>query len=374
MRRFALTGLLIGTFASVAAAQQPQLTWEGEVNGPTRLVIQGDRVEVTGNSNVDRPNYRFADALPARPGEVTAEVVEGRGSVRVVEQPYRDNNFRAVVAINPRGSREFMRVNLFWQSARGGYANDRYGNDRYGYERGGGVRNRRGDTGGGSLNWAGQVDQEAVIEIRGDRVVERSVRGRRVYRQNLSMTSPLPRVDTNVSIADARGRGRVELVQQPSAANGYVAAVRIFDEENGAGDYSFTLNWGDQHSYQTSNTGVFGRNEPAYNPNDSVFGSRTRAGSGRVLFAGRIDGRVRVTIQGGRYSVETVSGQPPRDVRVDFGSPLPAVPVEVAVDRLRGRDDVRLLQRPDSSNGYRLVFEIDDKSGGQDDYEVEIRW
>jgi hypothetical protein len=369
MRRFALTGLLFGAFASVAAAQQPQLTWEGEVNGPTRLVIQGDRVEVTGNSDVRRPNFRFFESLPNRPGDVTAEVVEGRGSVRVVEQPYRDNDFRAVIALNPRGRSEFMRVNLFWQG--GGYGRDRGvpRDERYG------TRNRRGDVGGGSLNWSGQVDQEAIIEIRGRQVVERAVRGRPVSRHNVNMTGPLPRVDTNVNIADARGRGRVELVQQPNASNGYVAAVRIHDDENGVGDYSFTLNWGDQYGYQTGNTGVFGRNDPSYAANDdSVFGSRSRAGGGTILFSGRIDGRVRVTVQGGRYSIETLNGQPPRNVRVDFASPLPTIPVEVNLERRHGRDEVNLIQRPDSANGYRLIFEINDDSSGQDDYEVELRW
>jgi hypothetical protein len=374
MGRFAVTVLLMGAFASVAAAQQPQLTWEGEVNGPTRLVIQGDRVEVMGNSDVNRPNFRFYEALPNRAGEITADVVQGRGSVRVVEQPYRDNNFRAVVALNPRGRNEFMRVNLFWQG--GGYGRDRgvFNDDQSVYGRNRGVRNRRGDAGGGSLNWSGQVDQEAIIEIRGRQVVERSVRGRPVNRQDVNMTGPLPRVDTDVNIADARGRGRIELVQQPNASNGYVAAVRIRDDENGAGDYSFTLNWGDQYGYQTGNTGVFGSTDPNYDRNDNVFGTRSRTGSGTILFSGRIDGRVRVIVQGGRYSIETVSGQPPRNVRVDFAAPLPAVPVDVNIDRRHGRDEVNVIQRPDSSNGYRLVFEINDDSSGQDDYEVEIRW
>jgi hypothetical protein len=269
-----------------------------------------------------------------------------------------------------------MRVNLFWEAGggRGALGNDRYRDrdDQYGYGRG--VRNRRGDAGGGSLTWSGQVDQEAVIEIRGEQVVERAVRGRPVNRQNLSMTGPLPRVDTNVNIANARGRGRVEVVQQPNASNGYVAAVRIRDTENGVGDYSFTLNWGDQYGYQTDNRSVFGNNDRDYRESGSVFGDRSRTGSGTILFSGRIDGRVRVTIQGSRYSVETISGQPARNVRVDFASPLPAVPVHVDIQRRQGRDEVRLIQRPDSSNGYRLVFEIDDESGGQDDYEVEIKW
>jgi hypothetical protein len=296
-------------------------------------------------------------------------VVQGRGNVRVVEQPYRDNGFRAVIALNPRGQREFMTVNVFWDAARGGRNSGVFGNDQYG----GGARNRRGDSGAGSMRWTGQVDQEAVVEIRGRRVVERTLRGRPAYRQNVEMTSALPRTDTNVSIADARGRGRIEVVQQPSAANGYVAAVRIFDEENGAGDYSFTLNWGDQYGYQ-SNTGVFGQNDPNYSSNDSVFGTRTRAGSGEVLFAAQVDGRIRVTMQGGRYWIDVLSGAPPRDVRVNFGAPLPAVPVNVEIDRERGRDEVRLIQRPDASNGYRLVFEIDDESGGYDYYEVQAKW
>jgi hypothetical protein len=354
--------LLFGAFATAAVAQQPQLTWEGEVNGPTRLVIQGERVEVSGNSDVDRPNYRFFEPMPDRATNVTAQVVQGRGTVRVVEQPYRDNGFRTVVAVNPRGrQREFMTVNVFWEGRGNRGAGSVFGNDGYGR----GSRNRRADYGAGSVRWEGQVDQEAIIEIRGNRVVERTVRGRPAYRQNMEMTSPLPRVDTNVNIVDARGRGRIDVVQHPSASNGYVAAVRIVDQENGTGDYSFTLNWGDQYGSQTGS--VFGRNDPYY-------GSPAQAGSGRAIFAGRVDGRIRVTMQAGRYWIDVLSGAPPRDVRVSFDSPLPWAPVNVDIDRKHGRDEVRLIQRPDASNGYRLVFEIDDESGGYDNYEVEVKW
>jgi hypothetical protein len=367
MRRFALTGILFGAFVSTAAAQQAQLTWEGEVYGPTRLVIHGDRVDVTGNAQVDRANYRFFDQFPNRATNLTAQVVQGRGTVRVVEQPYRDNNFRAVVAVNPRGQREYMVVNVFWDAARAGRGGGVLGNQR--------AARRGAAAGAGSLTWSGQVDQEAVIEFRGRQVVERTLRGRPVYRHNVDMTSALPRFDTNVNLVDARGRGRVEVVQHPSAQNGYVAAVRVLDAENGAGDYSFTLNWGDQYGYQT---GAYGndpyRNDPYSGSTDSVFGSRARAGSGRVLFAGRVDGRIRVTMQGGRYWIDVLSGAPPRDVRVDFGSPLPAVAFDAEIERQRGRDEVRLIQRPDSSNGYRLVFEIDDDSSGNDYYEVEVKW
>jgi hypothetical protein len=98
------------------------------------------------------------------------------------------------------------------------------------------------------------------------------------------------------------------------------------------------------------------------------------AGGSGLMFSGRIDGRVRVIVQGERYWVQNMSGRPASEVRVDFGSPLPARPMNVELNRVQGRDEIRIIEQPSAQNGYRLVFEINDDSGGDDFYQVQARW
>ena len=157
--------------------------------------------------------------------------------------------------------------------------------------------------------------------------------------------------DTTVSLEGTEGRGEVRLIQQPRDENGYAARVRIRDHQGGAGDYSFTLLW----------------TRPAR-------GEETIARRGMV-WSGRVDGRVRVMVRGREAAAEVVNGAPVSGERANFYRDLPARDNQFAtVRRLRGRGRVELVEYPSRRNGYRLVFEIDDGSGGAGDYEVEVGW
>jgi hypothetical protein len=94
-----------------------------------------------------------------------------------------------------------------------------------------------------------------------------------------------------------------------------------------------------------------------------------------MRWSGRVDGRVRVTVRGNRAWTTRVSGGPVAGEQVSFGAPLPRREVsDVEIRKVRGRDDVETVERPSASNGYSLVFEIDDNDSGADDYVVEIVW
>jgi hypothetical protein len=189
--------------------------------------------------------------------------------------------------------------------------------------------------------------------------------------------------DTNVQLVDAEGRGRVELVEQPTRRNGNVAIVRIQDPEGGTGQYSFRLAWGG------------GSNDPYYSSGDAGYPSAGQGGvltpggsgvgygntgqlgatSGTMQWSGRVDGRVRVTVRGNRAHSTRVSGGPVQGEQVRFGGALPRGEVDdVEIRRLQGRDDVKIIQKPSAGNGYTLIFEIDDSDGGADDYVVEVTW
>jgi len=60
-------------------------------------------------------NHRITGFLPARDTTVRLENVEGPGTVEVIQQPERSNNFTAVVRVaNSQPSRAEFRFTLIW--------------------------------------------------------------------------------------------------------------------------------------------------------------------------------------------------------------------------------------------------------------------
>ncbi len=53
----------------------------------------------------------------------------------------------------------------------------------------------------------------------------------------------LARRPGSVTVNKNKGRGTVNVLQQPNAENDYVAIVQIFDNEKGAGDYEIEITW-----------------------------------------------------------------------------------------------------------------------------------
>jgi hypothetical protein len=373
--RYALITLFLVGPAIALAQDRPQLTWEGDVAGSATLYIQGDRVDVQGRDTgaVDRPRYRFNNPLPASRQRATMDVRRGRGRVEILEQPTPNNEFSLIVRIDPVGNRlERYVLDFFWDEDRQSNTRSRQRDDRIG------TRGRADDNfGSGSVTWSGQVDHEAIVEFRSRRAVVRTLRGRPVVGDRADFSSAMPRGNFNVRLEDASGRGRVELLGQPSADNNYAALVRIYDEEGGAGDYSFRLSWdGGDGSYSSNDS---------YRPINPSSGGILTPGGGLsggsytgaqvMRWSGRVDGTVRITFRDGRIYSTRVSGGPIQGERADVGSPLPRREVsDIDVRKLRGRGDVDVIQRPDSRNGYTLIVEIEDDDGGSDDYDLEVTW
>lgn len=336
-----LARLALLAFAGAAAfAQSPQFVWEGEVDGTSILSIRGNRVQIEDREGlpVQRQRYRFFERLPDSRLDARVEVREGRGRVRVLQQPRLDNNYTLVVSIEDRqGGSSFYSLEFYWDNSRGGFF--------------GGFPTSRTNLDGDRVVWSGRVDDEAIVECRRDRCRAEAVRGGPVTAERFRFTRPLPVRDTTVSLEGVEGRGEVRLIEQPRDENGYTARVRVRDHQGGAGEYAFTLLWA----------------RPARNEGDFA-----RRG---MVWSGRVDGRVRVMVRGREAAAEVVSGGPVVRAQASFMRELPARDNQFAtVRRLRGRGRVELVEYPSRRNGYRLVFEIDDSSGGAADYEVEVGW
>lgn len=95
----------------------------------------------------------------------------------------------------------------------------------------------------GRLRWRGRVDDEVLISVQGAGVTVRTIAGADVADSSFDFTSPLPQQELTVEVRKRKGRGSIEVIQQPSRFNSYVAVVRITDNKRGQDNYEFELVW-----------------------------------------------------------------------------------------------------------------------------------
>jgi len=95
----------------------------------------------------------------------------------------------------------------------------------------------------GQMTWRGRVDSEVLLEVRGNFVTEKLVSGRSFNNGRFTFTSSMPSRQLTLRVENKKVRGTVEVVEQPSAVNGYTAVIRIRDPQRDAADYEFVLIW-----------------------------------------------------------------------------------------------------------------------------------
>ena len=96
----------------------------------------------------------------------------------------------------------------------------------------------------GTVAWSGLVDGVDEIILTGGSASVRHLSGNPPREIKVSFSAPLPRAPAEVKLIASNGRGRIDILQQPAASNGYTAIIRIDDSGKG-GDkrYDFTLRW-----------------------------------------------------------------------------------------------------------------------------------
>jgi hypothetical protein len=336
---FVFLGLSVG----LRAQDRPQFVWQGQVDGTAILHLVGKRlsVQIQDGAPVERQKFHFSDALPDTQQAVRLEVLEGRGYVHVVDGPSIENHYSLAVSIEDRqpGS-SFYSIALYWDASGNAFEQGAEKTDR--------------------VAWKGRVNESAVISCHKQSCVSSVEQGAPVADEHFKFSRPLPDSDTDVRLEDPEGRGEVRLIEQPRQRNNYTARVSIHDPQGGSGEYSFALVWNRQRSQK----GASKESGPIPDP----------AGRG-FLWSGTVDGRVRITLKGGASFSEVLEGAPISAEHAETLRPLPArADLTPAIQKLRGRGRVSIVESPTEKNNYRLVFEIDDPEPGSDYYEVELGW
>ena len=234
--------------------------WEGRVDREIQLVVRDDRLVVRrlGANETESGSSRLFSALPRRDGILRLERLDGRGSVDVLEQPSARNGFTAVVRLSdPRSGAGSYRLAAYWEPLRGDDRGRYDDDDRYDRKRGRGGRDGRYDPRGddrddrryrrrseGTMRWSGEVDALTQIQLRDQRVTTTTLRGQ-ATRNVFTRVDGLPLRDDDVRLAITvrEGRGSVTVVEQPTAANGYTAVIRVSDPAGGFGRYDFDVTW-----------------------------------------------------------------------------------------------------------------------------------
>jgi hypothetical protein len=326
-----------------AQGATPQFVWQGQVDSIAILHLRGKHlaVQIQQGEPVGRQKFHFSDALPDSGQKARVEVLQGRGYVHVIEQPSIDNHYTLAVGIeDPQPGSAFYSIALYWDTSNNAYDRSASKTDK--------------------VTWTGRVEHAAVIDCQQQSCVSRSEHGTPVADEHFRFSRPLPDRDTEVRLDTSDGRGEIRIIEQPRERNHYTARVAINDPVAGPTDYSFTLVWNRANN-----------KDPGPIPDPVGRG---------LLWTGRVDGRVRVTVQGGASFSEAVEGarvtpEQGGGEHAEMFRPLPArsdlMPV---IRKLRGRGQVAIVESPSEKNNYRLVFEINDPEPGADDYEVELDW
>ncbi len=217
--------LLLAAAAQVAAEEK--FRWKGTVDGIDEIAVQGRTVEVDHLEAEPLKNqiYRFSASLPARDVELRLKQVRGRGRVRLMQQPSSRNEFTAVVRIeDEQGGDDDYEFELIWDEDDDW---DAWGRDRI----------------DGLFRWEGRVDIGADIEIRGDSHLVRDDGGQGTQEFKARFESSLPSDNVQVAVKKVDGRGKVDLIEAPTAANDYTAVVRVEDDKGGSDIYVFEIRW-----------------------------------------------------------------------------------------------------------------------------------
>jgi hypothetical protein len=233
------------------------------------------------------------------------------------------------------------------------------------------------------FTWTGRVDREVLIVVRGRDVRTRGFDASLPNRARV--TSALPRNSGSVLVRLNDGRGDVDVIEQPSARNGYQAVLRVRDPRGGADNYRITAYWDDRNGYddrydRRDRDDVYDRRDNdrgkiGHGGGWGRGGNTQYGGGGSLNWSGRVDDVVEIQIAGRRADAITRSGIRVSDVNSNMrGGGLPNRNVNLRIDQRSGRGSIAVVQQPSSWNGYTAIIRINDSRSGAAYYDFTAYW
>lgn len=223
------------------------------------------------------------------------------------------------------------------------------------------------------FEWNGRVDREVQIVVQGNRVSTNAIGPTEPGRARARSMSFMPRQDGQLTVRVMNGRGNVDVIQQPTAQNGFTAIVRVRDPQAGSSNYRVVGYW---QPYAGGDVYNNRRNDRRGEYDRGRYGNRgVNANQSMMHWSGNVDDQLEIRIQNGRIDYRTLSGKGPTSIRSNLGSlSMPFGNARVAVVQNQGRGSVHVVQQPSSYNGYTTVLRINDPQGGYGYYDFDLLW
>lgn len=233
--------------------------------------------------------------------------------------------------------------------------------------------------------WSGTVDREAIITMR-DMNLDTRGDGFSGFRDTrYRVLEALPREVGILRVQRENGRGDVDVIDQPSAFNGYTARLRVRDQQSGADRYRLVVSWEpvrgvgrrdrDDDRYDGRRDD---RRDDRFDRRDDRYDDRRGGGyggQGMLRWSGVVDDVAEIRIRGRRAEFFSRSGAPLFNVRYEMtGAGLPEASMPLDLRRFAGRGNVYIAQYPRAMNDWTAVVRIDDSRGGSDGYAFDLRW
>jgi len=170
--------------------------------------------------------FKFSRPLPRRDVDVAIEDSEGRGEVRLVEQPRERNHYTAKVSIrDPQaGSGEYA-FTLVWKETKS-----------------------KGPIPAPAISrgmiWNGVVAGNVRVTVHGRSAISQVLGGAAIREEQTDFAQPLPaRMDLMPVIKILNGRGNARIVENPTEKNNYTLVFEISDPGPGPSPYEIEIDW-----------------------------------------------------------------------------------------------------------------------------------
>ena len=200
-----------------------RLKWSGRVDQDVVVSCVASQCSSEPKSGVPvmHEKTKFSGALPREPVRVSLDEVQGRGEVRIVQQPAESNGYVTRVRITDRdaGPSDYAFVLTWKRPAAGGNGS--------GMSPGiGSAAQPMAPLRG--LLWSGNVSGTVRVTVRGGVAFSQTIAGAPIAAESAVFDRPLPaRSDIRPALTKRQGQGDVEIVEYPADRNGYQLVFEV---------------------------------------------------------------------------------------------------------------------------------------------------